>query len=316
MKIPSHLPVANHNEVWSILDSTKLQAFSSCPRSFFYEYILGWRAEQTSNHLIFGQAWHDALEHIYRNGMRPECVADAYNLFLQRYRSQFPESTDSWFKGKTPSNALLGLIEYVKNHASDAYDLEVLDTEVGGQVAIADDRLITVKLDLIARKGSKIMALEHKTGSACGQSWERQWALSIQVGAYLHALNSAYPSYGRATIVVNGTFFYVKERKFLRVPCIRSGEAMLNWLNTVNSLYDRIEYELEVLSGCTADDCILKAFPMNPTACNNYAGCQFHDLCTCVPNPLSRAMSGPPSGFVEFWWNPLAEVKNDLQKGE
>ena len=313
LKIPPKLPVPLRSE-WQVLDSTKLQSFCACPRQFFYEYVLGWRREYTSNHLVFGQAWHEALEHIYKNKFTLSELGPAYEKFLELYRKTLPESTDSWFKGKTPDNALLALAEYAREYATDAYEIEVLDTEVGGMVPVGNDRYITVKLDLIGKKDGKIMALEHKTGSQAGETWANQWKLSIQIGAYLHALQSCYDCQGYdPTVYVNGTFFYVKSRKFLRVPCIRRGEAMLNWLSTVNTLMDRVEDEFRVLSLASADDPILQAFPMHPTACTSYAGCQYHDLCTCIGNPLR--LDGPPMGFTYYWWDPLAEVKKEISNG-
>lgn len=316
LKIPSILPVPRREDMWNILDSTKLQCYCACPRQFFFEYVLGWRREYTSNHLVFGRAWHEALEHIYKTNFSPQELSTAYDKFLQNYRQEFPESTDSWFKGKTPDNALMALVEYTKEYASDAYEINVLDTEVGGSVGIGRDREIAVKLDLVGIKAGKIMALEHKTGSQAGETWANQWKLSIQIGAYLHALTACYPCEDYLpTIFVNGTFFYVKSRKFLRVAMQRAGFAMLNWLTTVHSLMDRIEVDFEKLSTCSAEQEVLEAFPMHPTACTSYAGCQFHDICTCVANPL-KYVGEPLTGFVEYWWNPLEEVKKEIETTE
>lgn len=313
LRLPDSLPIPDHSDKWEVLDSTKLQSYCACPRQYFYEYVLGWRREYTSNHLIFGRAWHEALEHLYKTKFAPEEIPTAYEKFLADYRAELPESTDSWFKGKTPDNALLALVEYTKEWANDAYEIEVLDTEVGGKVGIGQDREITVKLDLVGIKDKKIMALEHKTGSQAGETWANQWKLSIQIGAYLHALMACYPCEGYdPTIWVNGTFFYVKSRKFIRVPMQRSGAAMLNWLTTVHTLIDQIEGDFTKLAKCSVEDPVLDAFPMHPTACTSYAGCQFHDLCTCIANPLQYVGEEPLTGFREYWWDPLEEVKNAI----
>lgn len=313
LNIPNSLPVPLHREHWETLDSTKLQCYCACPRQFFYEYVLGWRREYTSNHLIFGRAWHEALEHIYKTKFAPEEISVAYEKFLADYRAELPEATDSWFKGKTPDNALLALVEYTKEWARDAYEINVLATEVGGKVSIGRGREIAVKIDLVGYRDNKIMALEHKTGSQAGETWANQWKLSIQIGAYLHALMACYPCEEyNPTIFVNGTFFYAKSRKFLRVAMQRSGEAMLNWLTTVHHLFDAIEGDFAKLTNCSDSDAVLEAFPMHPTACTSYAGCQYHDLCTCIANPLCY-VGEPITGYTEYWWDPLAEVKKNLK---
>lgn len=303
MNIPTNLPVPGHREMWGVLDSTKLQAFAACPRSYFFEYVLGWRSDRPSNHLVFGRAWHEALEVLYKNGMRAELLADAYEAFIQNYRKDLAPETDGWFGGKNPEAALMGLAEYLQAYPTDAYDMKVLATEVYAQVPLIGDESLAVKLDCVFQDSQgKIAILEHKTGSVCGQHWAKQWELSIQVGAYMHACNVTYDQ--EATrLVVNGTFFKKTKREFQRVQCLRGVASMANWHRTVVSLLERIEGEFQELALCKDSDDVLNAFPMNPTACGNYAGCQFHDLCTCVGNPLT--LKEIPIGFTEYWWNPL-----------
>lgn len=313
MIIPNSLPVLMHKEYWQTLDSTKLQCFASCPRSFFFQYVLGWKAETLDNSLVFGQAWHEALEYLYKNGLKFEELNKAVELFINTYRKKYPEETDVYYKKKSPSQGIAGLLEYLQNYPEDAYKYEVLDTEVGGLVPIAEDRQIAVKLDLIAKEKSSdsVVALEHKTSTIQGQTWGRQWALSIQIGAYLHTLNTYYNG-GR--IIVNGAFFYTNKREFSRIICERDAWAMANWLHLVNCLWDSIEREFEVLSNDKAEYTIMHSFPQNPTACNSFAGCPYHDLCTCVANPLRLVAEGNiPIGMEEFWWNPLEGLDKEFK---
>ena len=80
---------------WNIIDSTKLNAFLECPRSYFYEYILGWRSEAPNLHLEFGKAWHLAMEHLILHGYDETSIKDAYLKFHEHYRSHFPELLDA-----------------------------------------------------------------------------------------------------------------------------------------------------------------------------------------------------------------------------
>lgn len=306
MKFSSSLPIPKHEDLWGIVDSTKLQAFLSCPRAYFYEYALGWRSDRPSNHLIFGRAWHKALEYLYKNGLKVENLGPAFEVFLEDYRRDLPEETDALFGGKTPQAVLQALPEYLAAYASDAYDMRVLATEVYDQVLFAESQPLAVKLDLIyMNPKDEVCVMEHKTGSMSGQTWARQWALSIQVGAYVHACNLAYGQ-NTTPLTVSGSFFLKTKRNFERVACLRSEAAQRNWASIVSSTLASMEEQFELLSECRDSDPILYAFPMRPVACNSYSGCQFHDLCTCVANPL-RLGPTPPIGFVEYWWNPLQE---------
>lgn len=306
MNFPEVLPIPKREEIWGIIDSTKLQTFLSCPRAFFYEYLLGWRSDRPSNHLIFGRAWHKALELLYKEGFKAQNLVSAYDCFYEDYRKDLPEETDSLFGGKTPRAALLALSEYMREYASDAYEIEALATEVNDQVMFDNSQLLAVKLDLIYQnQKGEVCVMEHKTGSMSGQTWARQWALSIQVGAYIHACNLVYGQKS-TPLTVNGVFFLKTKRNFERTVCLRSEVAQKNWAHTVATILRQIEEEFAQLAECKEGDEVLRAFPMRPVACNSYSGCQFHDLCSCVGNPL-RLGPNPPIGFVEHWWNPLEE---------
>lgn len=298
---------AAHMEHYQVLDSTKLQCYQACPRQYFFEYVLGWRADRQSNHLVFGQAWHSALEHIYKNGMKPESIYDGFQEFLKVYRQEFPDNTDEWFGGKSPAAALQGLIEYANQNVEDVYRYKVLATEVSDNLPITEQDSIVVKLDAVLQNvdTGRITIMEHKTGSAAGQWWARQWHLSLQVGAYIAACNHFY-EVEDTPCIVDGTFFLKTKRTFQRELVMRSQESLLNWANTVLSLINRIERDFEILADEDGESCrTQKSFPQNPGACSNYGGCQFHDLCTCVANPVEAAANGRmPGGFKEYWWEP------------
>lgn len=299
-------PVEAHPS-WAIVDSTKLQCFMACPRKFFLEYALGWRPQTPSNHLIFGQAWHEALEHMLNHGFSNNVIVEAFDKFMLTYREVFPEGTDGLFAGKTPENALKGLIQYAQQYSTDMYEYEVLMTEVGGQVYIREDRPLTFKMDAVVRRlrDDARLVMEHKTGSRFTSLWEMQWALSIQCGTYTFALDcmNQEPT-GLYGLIVNGAFFQPKKIEFHRVPVMKQLKMRNVWMNAANAWYEALENEFAILATCKSDDAVLLAFPQNPTACTDYGGCTFHDFCTCWPNPLEYAAEAP-IGFRVEHWNPL-----------
>lgn len=307
MRIPASLPVPNKEEMWQVLDSTKLQSFASCPRSYFFEYVLGWRNDRPSNHLVFGSAWHKALEYLYKNGLKMENVAPAYDQFIEVYRRDWPESTDDWFGGKTPEAALKALVQYISKYASDVYKYKVLATEVVDRLPLNPDQEIVVKLDAVLQDvdTEKIYILEHKTGSSAGQWWARQWHLSLQVGAYIAACNYFYDR-EETPAIIDGAFFLKSKCAFNREIVMRDTRSLSAWYNSVSSIIEGIEREFSVLSLDDPKEVVQKSFPQNPVSCEKYGGCQFYDLCLGVANPLSLAQeSMPPIGFKEEWWNPL-----------
>lgn len=311
MNIPSNLPILNQSEkekYWQVLDSTKLQTYASCPRQYFFEYVLGWRLDRQSNHLVFGQAWHAALEYLYNKGMNLSNVPDAFDKFIQVYRKEWPEQTDSWFGGKTPEAALQALVEYVKEYATDLYDYKVLATEVTDYLPLNESDNIVVKLDAVMQnvRTGQITIMEHKTGSSSGMFWAKQWHLSIQVGAYIAACNHFYKQEATPAII-DGVFFLKTKRTFQRELVIKNSDAMANWANTVLSIMRDIENNFSILKYDDIRNDVQYSFRQNTVACDKFSGCQFYDLCTGIGNPLAWAQDGqPPIGFKEEWWNPLS----------
>ncbi|MBU2249242.1 MAG: PD-(D/E)XK nuclease family protein, partial [Gammaproteobacteria bacterium] len=94
------------------IDSSKLKDFKRCPRYFFYRHVLGWQSQTPNNHLVFGSAWHEAMEYLLLNGYGDNSVIEAFDKFLAYYRQSFPPETDEMFKAKTPDNAFWTLAQY------------------------------------------------------------------------------------------------------------------------------------------------------------------------------------------------------------
>jgi len=302
---------------WKIFDSSKVQEFQTCPRKYFYRYILGWTSEYPNNHLVFGRAVHKALEHLLLNGYSSNSVSDAFDLFLEDYRSEFDEETDELFAPKIPERVLPALVEYCDYYKRDSDEFDVLYTEVAGTVPLADDRVMHFRQDAICRKKStgEVFSLEHKTlGATPSQRWTEQWDLKTQIGTYTHVLYCLFPREEVFGVVINALGFLKTKSSFLRHPVRKTEESMNVWL--WNTLYwlDQIHWHTALLQDCSEDDPVLRAFPMNTESCTKYYGCPFKDFCSAWANPL-RHCEEPPSGFKTEWWNPLEEPSRHKVEG-
>ena len=297
------------------LDGSKLNRFMECPRAFFYEYLLGWRNEKPNNHLVFGTAWHDAMEYLLLHGVSQHSVLEAFKKFEHSYRSTFqnPE-LDEMFFPKTPDRAFSALAEYALKYENDLLKYEVLFTEISFTVAMDETRSLIGRMDSIVRhrKSGKIRSLEHKTASNFW-NWEKQWPLAMQTGVYTHALYCLYNLDEVEGIIFNGVAFLKakgtrggKLFDFLRVPAYRSKSQMQTWYQ--NTLYwmDAVENEYRILAEATESDDVLQAFPQNTTNCSKWFGCAYKDFCNAWANPLKHC-SQPPLGMIEEHWCPHDE---------
>jgi hypothetical protein len=284
------------------LDSTKLKSFLSCPRSFFYEYVLGWRPEAPNLHLEFGSAWHLAMEHLILHGYEKESIVQAYTLFHDYYRRSFNPMMDETNAPKNPSNALKALVQYAIEYKDDHFT--PIYTEIAGTVPMDDTHRLHFRMDSILDIGGEIRSREHKTGSTLSRQWTDQWSLSVQTFVYNHVLHCLFPREKVWGVEINGVFFQKKENKFTRVPARRNIGMMK--VSYWNALYQMLAIEQNMnllLNECKEGDEVMMCFPLNPESCTKYFGCIYHDFCMAWANPLQNCHE-IPFGFKVDHWNP------------
>jgi len=289
---------------WYKTDPSKMKTFMDCGRQYFFEYVLGWRSTAPNNHLVFGQAWHDAMEHLLRKGYG--AVDEAVFIFMNSYRKELPPDTDALYDPKTPSRADEALRDYVLRFASDLSEFEVMHTEISGTVLITPQDMMYFRMDTILKEISEkqmIFSLDHKTGSRKGRTWTDKFFLDMSTGLYTHVMYCLYPKEQVKGVKIRGTFFYKTKLEYEEVPVWRSEQGMQVWLWNCVYWYNLMKWNFNELSRCKEDDEVLMAFPMNTESCTKYFGCAYHDFCTAWHNPL-RNCEEPPLGFKIDHWDP------------
>lgn len=309
----NNYPIPYH-PTWDIIDSSKLNDFITCPRQFFYRHLLGWSSTAPNNHLVFGVAWHVAMEHLLLDGY--DKTDEAYDMFLRNYREELPEGSDCLFEPKTPARAKLALQEYADKYRSDLSEYDVLYTEIAGTVPITPAIVFHFRMDTILRGVNGYKSSEHKTkGGSFAANWLTQWQNSTQIGTYHHVLYCLYPQDEVDGITLNGAGFLKTKFDFQRFPFKWQKDRMQVWLNTVNYYVKELDVELACLMNSSPDDDTLKAFPLRPTSCDKWFGCPYIDYCSSWPNPL-RDCDEPPIGFEIKFWNPSEQPHTHEMKLE
>jgi len=306
----------------TIIDSSKIKDFIMCERYYFFRHVLGWEPDYPNNHLSFGSAWHEAMEHLLLTDYSQPNILRAYEKFLKRYREDFAPETDELYAPKTADNALIVLVEYCKRWQRDNF--KTLFTEISGKVMLSETKHIYFKMDSICENSdNKIFSLEHKTGSS-DYNWTDQWTLAVQPGVYSHVLYCLYPFEKVAGITMNAAFFkkvkraweQIKEGKkltvqppydFLRYPIRKAAGQMNSWHANLCHHLDMLDWNLEQLATCRESDDVMNAFHCRSDNCFHYGRrCEFHDFCATWSNPIQKAYE-PPIGFRQRYWDPTEE---------
>ena len=323
-----------YQKTWEIKDSSKLDDYISCHRRFFFHYILGWTLDMPEHDLVFGDAFHHAREHQLIHGYSD--VQGAYDAFLKVYRKEFDPASDPLYLPKTPTNVMNALMQFAELYSRDLIDNEVVImngqkmTEISGTVPVDDKRVLHYRMDSIIQQceDGMIKSWDHKTTSGKwihDTRWDRELFLGIQNGTYTHCLYCMFPVEQVLGVeFIKTGFEFLKKASKNRpagyhittrpVQAFKTPDQMNTWLWTVNDILDELERDMDRLSQSSEADEVLMAFRMNPKACSDYRGCEFHDYCLAWQNPLRRCYE-PPLGFIQKFWDPSAKestVKKDL----
>lgn len=306
------LPVP-YNETMDVVDSSKVQSFMDCPRGFFYRYVLGWERTQSNIHLVFGSAWHDAMEHILLHGYSAESIMNAWQKFNEVFMEGFPnEHEHDAYAPKNPAFALKALEKYALYHRDNDKNDEVIMTEIASTVPIREDRVIHTKLDSVIRRPDGIWSREHKTTGRNSASWRDKWALIIQIGSYTHSLYGMFPNEKIQGVQVNGTVFTKsKIAEFVRIPVYKTPQMMQEYLFEVNHWIDQMMWNYQQLANTKESDDVMTAFPKNGQSCSKF-GCRYNGLCTAWQNPVQKCHTVPPEFQVNFW-DPRRENAEDAK---
>ena len=315
------LDVLQPHDSWSVIDSSKLTCFMECPRKYFFNHILGWRSSFPNNHLVFGVAWHIAMEHLMRNKYSEKSLEEAQQLFLYSYRQHLPEQFDADFVPKDPANALRSIQDYhEKYYREDTSQNEVLHTEVGGQVLIGKDMPVTFRLDaIIYNKEREIfLDVDHKTSQRKMSNFKELFSMSAQMLIYLHVMNCVYGAESKLPpeVQIRHSFFYKHPRPtdFEVSSIVKTPEQIEAGLQSLQVWYENIRANLEILfHEDSPDNDLMSAFQQNFTACFNFGQpCTYLNICSAWSNPLQHLESGPPLSMNVEFWDPSKEPVREV----
>lgn len=317
-------PIEPHPS-WVITDASKLQTYLSCPRKYFFEYVLGLRPEGRNHHFDFGTAWHDFMETVLRYDLDERSLELGYDNFLNTYRQWYSPATDMDWLPKNPGNAYEAMKTYIQKYKGEPLKVYRFKTkegklkpllEISGCVPLTGDFLIYFRMDAIMYDERKdiVMALEHKTSAYDTKYYDMQWVLKQQPSVYTHALHSLFKNIQKVEgVTINASFFRkTGKNDHRRIPVNKSSEYMESWMWETIHWMEQIQWNFEQLHRTSPKDPVMRCFPRNGNACTEYNRlCSFHTLCRMHHNPTELMHRNKlPFGFKQEFWNPMDREEN------
>jgi hypothetical protein len=289
-------PIEEHFPL--VLDATQRSCFVSCPRKFYYEFVLGLCPPHGNGniHLRAGGAVAKACEvarkEFYGNGLSEE---DSLALGLAALISSYgpdhePDSLKSLSRTIDAYLAYFGAIPNAPGACNmgahrlghDPYPPYLSATGPAVEFSFSleldaagpDSESLSYygRFDQIVTSDFGLLGSDEKTGSAFSKDWSAKWALRGQFLGYIHGARQA--GVNLAGMLARGIIFQKTQFHF--------PEALILPPNSViNDYHQQLNYDVKYMVGCWKND----FWPQNfSDACTAFSGCPYAKLCES-PDP-------------------------------
>jgi len=237
-------------------DASCLDDFMTCPRLFFYKHLLRLDAKEEPIARFFGLVFHEALAAYYRGFSTEEST---------KFLDQIPEETPNPLLTRKRAKVLFA--DYLAYWGREQWLVDRVEEKF--VIPMDNETFYTGIMDLVVRKDTATLVVDHKTTSRMGSLFFGSFRPSIQMDGYFFACRELLGSCDG--IIVNGinTSGNPKER-FGRDENPRSQRELDSFLATYN-------YFVAAIEQCISDN----FWPMSTCKqhCGAWGGCIYKNLC-------------------------------------
>ena len=318
-------------------DNTRVGAYKTCPRMYYFRHVRHWRTKGTSPALAFGSAWHAAMDtvwHYHGTGTDANLLEAAITSWRDTMIEEgidIDNPTYSLNNVRTEGTALEMLATYIKRNARILNEIELIAIEQPFAVPLseAESPMYVGRRDKIFRHQGRINVCEHKTTSAYKKggpfrsTWMDSFSPNSQVDGYSYATFLEYGDEFKGVWIDAALVHKTVHDGFRFIPIERLFSMLDAWLWETRGWIKKIQEDhdrlMTYLIGCETRPEFLPAFAKNTDNCAMYAGCSYKNLCRFLTNPASQIE--PPEGFIEEKWSPfdilqLERIGLDKPRGE
>lgn len=338
MSAPSPFDASGAQFAW---DSTSIKLAETCLYKYYLKMHAGWGPATKSAHLIFGAHYATALEDYHKaiaDGVdREQAVRDVVHQALcdtWEYddcshcegsgeitfhqiapagahpspvicdncdgTGNEPGSGQPWTSDhnlKTRGNLIRSIIWYLDHFRDDPCETVILSSgkaavEYSFKLPVDNDIVLSGHLDRLVTYADHLYVQDQKTTGTTisarffdGFNPDTQMSLYTLAGKAIFGLPVKGVMIDAAQVAVGFTRF---ERGFT----FRAEDQLQEW-------YEGAMHTIEAARTATHEG----YFPMNPSSCGNYGGCEFRHVCSKSPSVREQFLKGDyVKGEI---WNPL-----------
>lgn len=298
----------------TVLDSTIMATFKSCPQKAHLEFFQHWKLRNQSVHLHAGAAYAVGQETtrkaFYLEGRDPETsLALGINALLAAY-GDFECPADSAKSAERTAGALeyyysqyrLGEDEAIPfklsgdRHGIEFSFLEPLDIL---HPETEEPLLYSGRMDMMCSYQGMKLGEDDKTASQLGASWPRQWDLRSQFTGYVWGA-------ARAGIKLDG--FLVRGVSILKTKYETLQAITYRPAWVIDRWYKQLLRDIRRMITAWGQG----YFDLNlDHACSEYGGCPFRSVCQ-MRDPSALLLQQ----FQRRQWNPVTRTETVLEEQE
>lgn len=279
------------------IDNTALTVYQTCPREYNFSMVQHRRGDGRSPALVFGSAWHKALEIHYKTNGDARAVMDGV--------------IDSW-EGhdyaddyRTLNRVMLDYEKYVAKYGIPSEEpaptvgwpdeplIEIAST-------ISTEELVhpwTVRIDRFVDIDGLVYVEDHKTTSRLDKNYFKQFPLSQQMKGYTYAGQKLLPGRKVVGVRINLSHVLTGATEFHRQLVTFSPSEIEEWVENTNNWMTRLATDYTLPAGA--------AFPghYGDNGCSRKFGmCGYHPVCSSSPRVRQAVLE---RDYPVKPWNPL-----------
>lgn len=295
----------------SVLDSTIIAAFRSCPQKAYLEFMQHWKLRDQSVHLHAGAAYANGMEAARRafyieGASADDAVARGVQALFTSYGS-FECPADSAKSAERTAGALEFYFSHYRLGEDKAVPLQLPGGKVGIEFSFlepldllhpetGDPILYSGRMDMMCDYEGMHLGEDDKTASQLGASWPRQWDLRSQFTGYVWGA-------ARAGIKLDG--FLVRGVSILKTKydTLEAITYRPSWM--IDRWYEQVLRDAKRMIGAWEAD----YYDFNlDHACAEYGGCPFRNVCQMRdPSALLNQQ------FQQRRWDPVKRTETVLE---